>query len=658
MKKQFLFLPLFLLLCTATWAQVPQAMKYQGVARNGSGALLANQPIIVRISIRDQSSTGLVVYKESHNTATNQFGLYNITLGKGAMISGVNFSLIPWGGGQKYIEQEVDFGSGFVNMGTSQLLSVPYALYAANGPVGPQGPAGPTGPQGPIGPTGPQGPSGGPAGPQGPIGPAGPAGPQGPVGPAGPAGPAGPTGPQGPAGPTGPQGLTGPAGPQGATGPAGAQGVPGPAGATGSVGPQGPAGPSWSLSSATFNTSGQITVNGTSGSGGPVTSGGAAWLTIGNSATGTRTLGTTSNTHFDIISNNTARGRITNTGQFNFGTVAPTFTEAVLSVEPAFGYTHAIIAGVNGTVGTAVGGLIHPGSSSGHAGVIGEYWGSSYGSGVAGRYYGSGTGTLNAGISGTYDGTATANGGIGVIGHNDAGSGIQRIGVMGIYNAANAYGIGVLGLSVNGAVPTGSMDAAVVGWVGNNTNYSGYFNGNFVASGGTKSGSVPSSKGNQLVYCVESPGVWFEDLGRAQLVNGEVTVQLDPLFLETVVIDDKHPMHVFVQMEGESNDVFVTPGTTSFKVKERAGGTSNVSFSYRIMAKRVHFQDHRFGNDPMWGPGDTRQYAEYSEPPKLDYFENLQLQERKKREGQRTPLPPSLQKVGELPGEARIGRLK
>src|SRR5690606_32431557 len=102
----------------------------------------------------------------------------------------------------------------------------------------------------------------------------------------------------------------------------------------------------------------------------------------------------------------------------------------------------------------------------------------------------------------------------------------------------------------------------VVGWVTNNTNYSGYYNGNHVVSNGTKSGSVPTSRGNQLLYVTESPEVWFEDIGRAKLVNGEADVQLDPLFLETVVIDDRHPMHVFIQMEGESNEVFVQPGTT------------------------------------------------------------------------------------------------
>src|SRR5687768_6781024 len=104
MKRRFLFFALCLVIVLSGVAQIPQAMKYQGVARNGSGVVMANQPIVVRISIRDLTSTGIVVYKESHNTTTNQFGLYNLHLGQGTMISGVNFSLIPWGAGDKYLE--------------------------------------------------------------------------------------------------------------------------------------------------------------------------------------------------------------------------------------------------------------------------------------------------------------------------------------------------------------------------------------------------------------------------------------------------------------------------------------------------------------------------------------------------------------------------
>lgn len=195
MKKQLLIASVCLLLSVTAQAQIPQSIKYQGVARNSAGLALNNQVISVRISIRDNSAAGPIVYQETHNTTTSPYGLYNLNLGMGIPLTGT-FSAINWGTNTKFIEQEVDFGAGFVNMGASQFLSVPYALYAANGPVGP---AGPQGPQGPTGSTGPQGPTGN----TGPQGPTGNTGPQGPTGNTGPQGPTGNTGPTGPAGTTG-----------------------------------------------------------------------------------------------------------------------------------------------------------------------------------------------------------------------------------------------------------------------------------------------------------------------------------------------------------------------------------------------------------------------------------------------------------------------
>ena len=186
------------------------------------------------------------------------------------------------------------------------------------------------------------------------------------------------------------------------------------------------------------------------------------------------------------------------------------------------------------------------------------------------------------------------------------------------------------GLGLGGALPAGNNDIAVVGWRTNNANYSGYFNGNHVIANGTKSASVGTTKGNQLLYVTDTPGVWFEDIGAGKLVNGKATVDLDPLFLETVQIDDAHPMHVFIQVNGECNEVYVQPGKTSFQVVEKRGGTSNVDFSYRIMAKRLHFADHRFGNDPVWGPGDTRKYNTDATPRPIDYEEGVRFDEAQK----------------------------
>lgn len=578
MKKQLLLAAFALVLSTGLQAQVPQSIKYQGIARNAAGIALNSQVISVRISIRDNAAAGPIVYQENHNVTTSPYGLYNLNLGTGSVLQGT-FSAINWGVNTKFIEQEVDFGAGYVNMGASQFLSVPFALYAANGPVGP-------------------------------------------------------------AGPQGPAGATGAAGPAGPQGPAGATGATGPAGPTGPTGPTGPAGTSWSLTAPSFNSAGNVVVNGTAGSGGPVTSTQAAWLAGGNALAAASSFGSTSNMNVDIITNNATRGRFENTGRLLYGTsLSPTFTNGIaVFTSGSTTYPHAVLANQT-TTGSAVIGITNSVSASNFSSVDGEYVGTGTGAGVSAFFLGTNASTVTSAAQGSWGGTAV-NGGIGVAGFNDATTGNTRMGVLGNYDG-NAFGIGVIGVGYNGVIPQNNLDYGVVGWVANNTAgvYSGYFNGNHVIANGTKSGSVPTTKGNQLLYCAESPEVWFEDLGGGKLQNGTATIQLDPLFLETVVIDDKHPMRVFIQMEGESEEVFVTKGKTSFTVKERNNGNSNAEFSYRIMAKRVHFQDHRFGNDPVWGPGDTRAYSEYAEPTPIDYDAAVQAHKNARLNPKHTPMP-------------------
>ncbi|HEY8954287.1 hypothetical protein [Chitinophaga sp.] len=233
---------------------------YQAIARNTNGTILSNQSLTVRFSILGGSAAGPVQYQETHSTTTNTLGLFTLQIGKGTPLTGT-YSSVPWANANQYLKVEVSINGGnFNELGTSQLMSVPYALYAANGNPGPAGPAGATGPAGPkgdpgavgpVGPVGPIGPAGakgdpgvaGPAGPVGPVGPVGPAGAKGDPGVAGPAGPVGPVGPVGPAGAKGDPGVAGPAGPVGPVGPAGAKGDPGVAGPAGPVGPVGPIGP-------------------------------------------------------------------------------------------------------------------------------------------------------------------------------------------------------------------------------------------------------------------------------------------------------------------------------------------------------------------------------------------------------------------------------
>ena len=173
MKKIILSLGLAMAFITAN-AQAPAKFNYQGIARNASGQPLATQAIAMRISILDGSATGAVLYQERQAVVTNAYGLFNLSVGSGTVITG-SMATINWGAGNKFIKVELDpaGGTAYTDLGSTQLLSVPYAMYAASGTPGPQGPAGATGPAGNAGATGPQGP----AGPTGATGPQGPAGP-------------------------------------------------------------------------------------------------------------------------------------------------------------------------------------------------------------------------------------------------------------------------------------------------------------------------------------------------------------------------------------------------------------------------------------------------------------------------------------------------
>lgn len=225
---------LFIAIALPVSAQSPNKMSYQAVIRDGSNNLVVNHAVRTKISILKGSSSGSIVYSETHNVTTNANGLATMTIGGGTVNSG-NIATIDWSQGPYFIKSETDptGGINYTIIGSSELLSVPYALYSANGGTpgpkgdkgdpgedgadGAKGDKGDPGNPGPPGPKGDKGDKGDPGdvGDEGPQGAQGPAGPQGAAGPAGPTGPPGPTGPTGPAGPTGPQGPEGPQGPPG-----------------------------------------------------------------------------------------------------------------------------------------------------------------------------------------------------------------------------------------------------------------------------------------------------------------------------------------------------------------------------------------------------------------------------------------------------------
>ncbi len=133
--KQILYS--LLILCSLKLAaQVPQTICYQAVATDSKGIELINQNISVRLSILKSGVTGAPQYIEIHDKIiTDAFGLFNLNIGQGTSQSGAaftNFDKINWGTDKYFLKVEMDIANGnnFLLMGTSQLVSVPYALYA------------------------------------------------------------------------------------------------------------------------------------------------------------------------------------------------------------------------------------------------------------------------------------------------------------------------------------------------------------------------------------------------------------------------------------------------------------------------------------------------------------------------------------------------
>ncbi len=134
MKKLFPFFYFLLFTFEFVKAQAPQATSYQAVIRNSNGNVLSNQLVKVRFSIRDSVANGIVVYQETQTPTTNTQGLINLFAGQGTAVIGT-FAGINWGSKSKFLQTEIDIagGNNFTDMGTMQLMSVPYALYSNNG---------------------------------------------------------------------------------------------------------------------------------------------------------------------------------------------------------------------------------------------------------------------------------------------------------------------------------------------------------------------------------------------------------------------------------------------------------------------------------------------------------------------------------------------
>jgi hypothetical protein len=176
----------------------------------------------------------------------------------------------------------------------------------------------------------------------------------------------------------------------------------------------------------------------------------------------------------------------------------------------------------------------------------------------------------------------------------------------GVYAQGNDFGVycrgALLGLYSEGAAQAGFFNGPV------------YVNGAFtVFSPHPKSVAVPHPDGRlRKLYTLESPESWFEDFGRAEVIEGHAQVELDGDFAAMVDTDD---YHVFVTPEGESNGLYVSERTPrGFEVREQGEGTSTLAFSYRIVVKRKDVEAERL--EAVERPPE-RTLAEV-EPPDLE----------------------------------------
>ncbi len=243
---------------------------------------------------------------------------------------------------------------------------------------------------------------------------------------------------------------------------------------------------------------------------------------------------------------------------------------------------------------------------------IGVFGGTAEGlSGVSGRNGKSGDGVtgvsaLGVGVNGKSDGQSPTSDG--VLGNSTAS---QAAGVHGIETKADAYGVhgfNALGYGVYGETVSGTGVCAYGGTSGIAINV----NGKFIQSGGVfqasptstvwttnKPATVKLHNGNKVkLFAEEASEVFFNDYGSGSLQNGKAHISLDPKFLETVTIDEAHPLKVFIQLEGDCNGVYVMNKTKNgFDVAELHGGNSNAPFSYRIVCKRKYYEDERLASE-------------------------------------------------------------
>lgn len=590
MKKLY-FLVGALLLAGATFAQAPQKMTYQAVVRNSSNNLVVSSPIGMRVSILEGSATGTPVYVETHTATTNANGLATVKIGGGTVVSGT-FSGIDWSTGTYFVKTETDItgGTNYTIAGTSELLSVPYALYAEN--------AGVAGPQGPIGATGngisstvnngdgtytfnyTDGSSFTTSDLTGPQGPAGNDGLDGATGPMGPQGPAGLDGATGPMGPQGPTGLTGPAGPVAG---ADTQIIFNNAGAAGAS-----ANLTWNDATSTLNVTGKTVTNNLNLA--SAAGSGTRYLTTDNNGdiSAVAFPGITGSGNAGYHTKWTATGTLVNSMIQDNGT-SVSVNYPLQANSQLYVYRQQITANGDGqstiygyrdrnnqNVGASYG---QNGSNTGVTGM--SFWGDDYSFGVGGWNFNdfSRTGGVVGGeIYGNYWGSlgykAASTVTYGVYGSNAMGSGTGYLPSTEVIGVGGGFFGSMIGSITKGDI-IGQLNAGEL--------FASYNSGNTYTTGKNIE-LVKTGEASTPVYAVTSVEAKIYNSGTAQLVNGQAYIAFDNQY-KTLL--GENPV-VTVTPNGNCNGVYIASvDKNGFLVKEMNNGNNTVAISWISIGNRV-----------------------------------------------------------------------
>lgn len=359
---------------------------------------------------------------------------------------------------------------------------------------------------------------------------------------------------------------------------------------------------------------------------------GNGWMTTGNAITTTGIFGSTSNQSIRILSNNTERMRLLNTGELVINSITP-FSGDLLSAYST-GTQFPINAYVSGTGSVSAGTFSNTSTATNGVGVLGSIVGGSgiaavrgnagttSGSGVLGvgqssvgfglrgvNLNASGTAMIlagnNLGASYLINGSGAASTGstTGIWGRTTAGTGVGGIfsgNAQGATSPASGAGvsgvgtlIGVAGYGLSTAAGTLKSGGYFEGGNGASFAYVGAVTvagvNRKIEGNGTVNTTVKDLNGNLVVMsCPESPENLFQDFGRGQLTNGRCHISLDPVFAKNIIVNDEHPLYVHIQLKGNCNGVYVSnENGNGFDVIELNAGVSNVKFTYFVSANRA-----------------------------------------------------------------------